>query len=104
MKNPGRPPRHDRAKNQIIDQAFLGRRAAHSAYYGYKKQKWIEFCEVMLAEGYQVSLYEARETVSKYVTVTDPILGVGFKVRFSNHKPIKQREVERDCDFFVWSH
>lgn len=67
---------------------------------GFPKQKWVKFCEILLSEGYELSLYEARRTVSKYVTVgrkgAKP-----FKVRFSNHRPIAQREDAGDCDFFV---
>jgi hypothetical protein len=54
----------------------------------------------MLAKGLIVSLYEAKETVSKYVTVSSPECGE-FKVRFSNHKPSRYREAHQHCDFFV---
>lgn len=93
--------RPSKASNRIVNQDFLDHRIAYSKKLGYKKQKWVEFCERMLSEGYQVSLYEARKTVSKYVTVTDLKSDVSFKVRFSNHKPNKRREVDGDCDFFV---
>lgn len=49
--------------------------------------------------GFSVELYEARQTKSKYCTVK--LDGKSFKVRFSDHKPIYQREMKGDCDFFV---
>ncbi len=83
----------------MVTKEFLDQRAKQSAKKGYSKQKWIQFCEIMLRRGYAVSLYEARRTVSKYVTVSDG--KKSFKVRFSNHKPICEREERGDCDFFV---
>nr|DAU58671.1 MAG TPA: hypothetical protein [Caudoviricetes sp.] len=65
----------------------------------YGKQKWIIFAEELLHKGFKISLYEARRTFSKYLTVEKD--GKYFKVRFSNHKPIKERELNNDCDFFV---
>lgn len=88
-----------KANNQFIDQKFLDKRRIAAEKNGYPKAKWILFCEIMLNEGHQIKLYEARETVSKYVTVIRN--GMQFKVRFSNHRPIKQRELDGDCDFFV---
>ena len=64
------------------------------------KQKGISFCEALIEEGYTCYLYEARHTYSKYITVTDKTHR-RFKVRFSNHKPIRYREKQGDCDFFV---
>jgi len=66
---------------------------------GYKKSKWIELCEVLLKNGFEISLYEARKSVSKYLTLKRD--DKEFKIRFSNHKPIKRREEKGDCDFFV---
>jgi hypothetical protein len=66
----------------------------------FPKQKWVEFCEALLKEGYWLTLYEARQTYSKYITVRKAGHSP-FKVRFSNHKPIKSRELSGDCDFFV---
>lgn len=66
---------------------------------GFAPSKYLGFCRTLLSEGYQLHLYEARETYSKYITVS---LGrKRFKVRFSNHKPIRVREMNGDCDFFV---
>lgn len=92
--------RPKKATNCNISRELLNQRVAYSKKLGYGKQKWVEFCEVMLDNGLKCSLYEARQTVSKYITVKDTA-GKTFKVRFSNHKPIKEREVSNDCDFFV---
>lgn len=89
-----------KAKNRPIDQAYLDSRTAALASSGFRKSKWIEFCEAMLNRGLRVNLYEARRTVSKYVTVRASGKKA-FKVRFSNHKPIRAKEAGNDCDFFV---
>ena len=81
--------------NQKITPGIL--KSKTSAKYG--KAKWIIFSEKLLEKGYTLYLYEARKTVSKYITVRKD--GREFKVRFSNHKPIKERELWGDCDFFV---
>lgn len=95
MKRPAK------ANNRVINQDFLNNRIAYSKKLGYGKQKWVEFCEVMLGNSYEVKLYEARKSVSKYITVTCLKTKNSFKVRFSNHKPIKFKEKNGDCDFFV---
>jgi hypothetical protein len=83
----------------MLTEKLLKERAERCMNKGFPKQKWIEFCEAMLEKGYKLHLYEARRTVSKYITV---IKGKKrFKVRFSNHKPILQREALGDCNFFV---
>ena len=83
-----------------VTPGILAHRTNGLAAQGFPKPKWIRFCEVLLAEGYTLTIYEARQTASKYITVS--YAGVGaFKVRFSNHKPIANRELAGDCDFFV---
>ena len=81
-----------------VTQQFLSSRWPAGSIY--PKQKWVEFCETLLREGYVLSLYEARQTYSKYITVRKAGRSP-FKVRFSNHKPIQSRELAGDCDFFV---
>lgn len=94
--------RPKKANNRAVNTDFLRHRAEYSAKLGFAKQKWVLFCERMIAEGLVCSLYEARQTVSKYITVRHPDnYSHSFKVRFSNHKPIKHRETAGDCDFFV---
>lgn len=90
-----------KATNIQVTQEFLLTRTAKAVAGGYAKQKWIFFCEVMLEREFRVSLYEARRTFSKYLTVTQAGRAGTFKVRFSNHKPIASREAAGDCDFFV---
>jgi hypothetical protein len=85
--------------NGKVTHEFLKERAAHYKSLGFPRAKWMIFCDVMLRAGFKVTLYEARQTFSKYVTVSDG--RDQFKVRFSNHKPIKARELQGDCDFFV---
>lgn len=90
-----------KATNIKINKDFLENRAKVVIEKGYKKQKWVEYCEKMMSLGYVLYLYEARKTFSKYITVTQPGCHQQFKVRFSNHKPIKYREISGDCNFFV---
>lgn len=88
-----------KARNAKITQDLLDERHAWSKRLGYQKQKWVHFCEIMLAAGFDLYLYEAQRTVSKYITITDGFKS--FKVRFSDHRPIAERESRGDCDFFV---
>lgn len=81
----------------FIDEKFLRKRIGRGAY---GVSRWIQFCFFMLDRCYVVSLYEARSTRSKYVTVHG-INDTFYKVRFSNHKPNRTRELKKDCDFFV---
>ena len=57
------------------------------------------FFAYFLDKGFSIHLYEAKETVSKYVTLEYGLLK--YTVRFSNHRPNFQREARGDCDFFV---
>ncbi len=88
-----------KATNVKVTKKLLDQRAKIVMDKGYSKQKWIEFCEQLLEEGYVCYLYEARQTFSKYITIKKKKVEV--KVRFSNHRPIKSRELNNDCDFFV---
>jgi len=85
--------------NQYLTPCILKKKWKMFEGMGYPKAKWIEFSEILLKEGYKLHIYEARRTFSKYITVTKG--DKKFKVRFSNHKPIKHRELSGDCDFFV---
>lgn len=88
-----------RARDLTVTAEFLYERAQRSIRAGYSIQKWVWFCGVMLEKGFSVTLYEAKFTKSKYVTVSDGKRN--FKIRFSDHKPIPDRERKKDCDFFV---
>lgn len=91
-----------KARNRVVNADFLKHRAAVALEKGYTKARWIMFCEILIEKGFECSLYEARRTVSKYITVRVPgVHNKSYKVRFSNHKPIKHREAAGDCDFFV---
>lgn len=89
--------------HEPIHDYDLAERRVRAEQSGYDVPKWVQFCEILLAEQYTLHLYEARETFSKYITVTriDAPDKKGFKVRFSNHPPRSDRERMRDCDFFV---
>lgn len=88
--------------NQKVTPELLEIRGAMWEQKTGKKQKWVMFCEYFLVRGYSLRLYEAKKTVSKYITLHKPKSGKRrYKVRFSNHRPIRDREVEKDCDFFV---
>lgn len=91
--------RFRKATDLKVSQAFLQGRVTAAAKNGWPKACWIEFCEAMLDRGFVLILYEARQTFSKYITVCH--YGRSFKVRFSNHKAIRERERAGDCDFFV---
>lgn len=85
-----------KANDLVITQQFLNSRV--SAKFG--KQKWISFCEKFVEDPrFKITLYEARKTFSKYITFH--YKDKTYKVRFSNHKPMRRRENEGDCDFFV---
>jgi len=78
------------------------KRKAEQRDYGVPK--WLQFA-LHFAEQYgvkrdvKVSLYSARKTYSKYVTISAN--GENVKVRFSNHKPNFEKELNNDCDYFV---
>ncbi len=78
---------------------YINKRAKRYAKKGWGKPKWMLFAEYLINKGFQCNLYEARKTNSKYITISKN--NKQFKVRFSDHKPIKRRELAGDCDFFV---
>ena len=84
-----------KVSNILVTEQFLRSREPKKG----DPQKWVQFCRRMRQAGLTVHLYEARQTASKYVTVS--YAGVEFKVRFSDHAPNRQREERGDCDFFV---
>lgn len=63
----------------------------------YETPKYLLFIKKMLENGWQVKVYVAR--VSKYIFIIKD--NEVFKIRFSNHKPLYDKEVESDCDFYV---
>lgn len=91
-----------RAHNENVTPKFLEMRAKLCMEKGYPKQKWIWFCEELLERGFEVNLYEAKNTFSKYLTVQRPGANEKtYRIRFSNHAPNENKERMADCDFFV---
>ena len=92
-----------KATNLRVTHEYLMRRDDDLKSRGYPTPKWIAFCRHFLDLGLRVRLYEARRSVSKYVTLErgKKARRKTFKVRFSNHRPIRFREEKGDCDFFV---
>jgi len=90
-----------RLRRENVTKAQLDARAKYSIDNGYSVQKWIQFCRVMMDEGFRVNVHEAQTTFSKYIVITDPKGHRKFKVRFSNHRPNKQAENRDDSDFYV---
>lgn len=91
---------HKKQTHQLVTEEFLQTRVDRAAEQGFPVAQWIKFCRAMMKDGHKVFLYEAKKTNSKYVTVARPPIAY-FKVRFSDHRPIKHREANGDCDFFV---
>lgn len=88
--------------DNFVNDSFLNARAARAVVRGFEVPRYIEFCREAMKMGLAVHLHEAITTVSKYVTlVTKDKARRTFKVRFSNHKPNRGKELEGDCDFFV---
>lgn len=66
----------------------------------FEAPKYLRFILRMLREGWRVKLYIPHSNkISKYVFVYRE--GKIFKIRFSNHKPIIQKELDNDCDFYA---
>lgn len=82
-----------------LSKAYLEKAIRNYMAKGFPAPKWAAFSWYMLDQGFFVSLYRAKKTNSKYVTVSKG--SKKFKVRFSDHKPIRKREANGDCDFFV---
>jgi hypothetical protein len=94
--------KHKGTKGQQLTQAMLEARIAGYPTEEYGLPKWLLFCRLMLKQGFTLNLYEARRTFSKYITVSKPGSGRhSFRVRFSNHKPIPEREARGDCDLTI---
>ena len=94
--------RHAKVPKSVVypkTEALESRNASYELR-GYGRAKWIDFILTLRAQGLRVGVYEAATTFSKYVYVTFPDGGV-FKVRFSNHRPAKSKQVDDDSDFYV---
>lgn len=94
--------KHKGKSGPQFTQKMLEERIAGYPTNEFGLPKWLLFCWVMLKQGFTLNLHEARRTFSKYITVSKPGSGrPSYRVRFSNHKPIPEREARGDCDFFV---
>lgn len=82
-----------------LNLAYLDELKPKYTAKGYPIPKWIIFCETMLHHGWGVFLYRAQTSVSKYVYIK--YAGLEYKIRFSDHKPAREREEIQDCDYFV---
>lgn len=60
--------------------------------------KYLVFIKTMIMNGWSVRLYVANK-VSKYIFIKRG--EAVYKIRFSNHKPLYEKEIENDCDFYV---
>jgi len=63
----------------------------------YSTPKYLYFIQNMIKKGWSARLHQVE--VSKYVFVYRS--NTIFKIRFSNHKPIKWKQMRKDCDFYV---
>ncbi|NEZ65552.1 hypothetical protein D0962_22810 [Leptolyngbyaceae cyanobacterium CCMR0082] len=71
--------------------------ARYALSRGHSHSKWAVYCGAMLRLGLSVSVYKALTTKSKYIYVSNG--RKEYKVRFSDHRPNRQRS--DDCDFIV---
>ncbi len=82
-----------------IDLKYVNDLAKNYIEKNYSAPKWLQFSKYFILKGFEVYLAKSKSTVSKYIYVED--MENVFKVRFSNHKPNKNKEVAEDCNFFV---
>lgn len=86
-----RPQKLERVVDEIRNYKYI---------YNYEAPKYLHFIKHFLEEGYIVKLYKGgKRGISKYVFIEKG--NQLFKIRFSNHKPIKEYEEQEDCDFYV---
>jgi hypothetical protein len=76
---------------------------ARSLKYGYPEcPKWVQFAEAAIKDGWEVKLYRARTTLSKYLFICKG--AEQYKIRYSNHRPSYLKEEVADSDFYVGVH
>jgi len=83
-----------------VDSWLINSYVSASKNNDYPVAKWIQFCKILLDDGFTVSYYKEKKTVSKYVHVVKGD-SQPYVVRFSNHKPLKRLEEKETCHFFV---
>lgn len=82
-----------------ITQHYLDIIKPRYARNQYPIPKWIIFTEQLLQWNWQIFLYRAKSTYSKYLYISKGKQTI--KVRFSNHKPNKFNQVNNDSDYYV---
>jgi hypothetical protein len=60
---------------------------------------YLQFMEWACSNGFNVRLYEAKRTESKYVFIQDKTHK--YKIRFSTHPIPRHKDKLSDCDFLV---
>jgi len=65
----------------------------------YPTPKWLLFVQSLLLTGWIVGVHKAETTHSKYVYIRKD--KKRYKIRFSNHRPSKKKELYGDADFYV---
>lgn len=85
-----------RSKQVAIDQEYIDRRKSQ-AHPEYPTPMWLRFIQICVNKGLRVDVYEAKTTVSKYITLRSHECPTILKVRFSEHKPT----TDNDADIFV---
>jgi len=63
------------------------------------KPKWIRFCRIFLIKDYKVEVCLSKLKSSKYIFLIKN--EKKLKLRFSDHKPSKKQEDDRDSDVYV---
>lgn len=84
---------------KILKLSYLEKIKPDYLKNGWSIPKWISFTETMIKNGWQVKLIRSQSTRSKYLYIQKG--DKNYKIRFSNHKASKEKELENDCDFYV---
>lgn len=82
---------------------MVRKKVAKASGAGWPVPKWVQFSRLLLENGFELKLCEARTTFSKYLYVGRPgsSRDERFKVRFSDHKPNYRQQNIGDSDFYV---
>ena len=62
---------------------------------------WVQLCDAIIALGLRVSIYDSKSTVSKYIEVYRENHKNCFKIRISNHAPVRGSRNFEPSDFYV---
>lgn len=91
------------ADYRLLTRDEILRRSIAIQNKGYPISKWLFCAWACIESGLDVVLYQAKETVSKYLYLADPKQPdiPPFKLRFSDHSPSAGQVDMRDCDFYI---